>query len=75
MRDYIDFYSEKKFCGRCGRYVRYLVSLTRSYCAVCGEPVNLFSKEDWRKFRRPIFFQKKKSSFLEPVKARPRVQG
>ncbi|HKE01460.1 MAG TPA: hypothetical protein VKE69_10655 [Planctomycetota bacterium] len=67
MSDYLDFYSEKKYCRRCGRYVRYLVSLSRSYCALCGESVNLFSKEDWQKFRRRSLPNKKKSSFLSPI--------
>ena len=73
MSDYLDFYSEKKFCRRCGRYVR---SLSRSYCALCGEAVNLFSKEDWQKFRRRTLPNKKKSSFLAPIskKGRPAAE-
>lgn len=54
MVDHLDFYSEKKYCAHCQDYVPYLASLARSYCASCGEPVNLFSKEDWQKFRRRI---------------------
>ena len=68
MADQLDFYSEKKYCRHCDRYVRYLVSLNRSYCVVCGEGVNLFSKEDWKKFRRnpPTAATPKKTSFLSP---------
>ena len=54
MVEHLDFYSEKKYCSGCQDYVPYLASLARSYCAKCGQPVNLFSKEDWLKFRRRI---------------------
>jgi hypothetical protein len=73
MHDYLDFYSEKKYCRRCDRYVRYLVSLTRSFCVSCGEPVNLFSKEDWKKFRRREGGPGKKSSFMTPIGRKPRT--
>ena len=74
MADFLDFYSEKKFCRHCDRYVRYLVSLTHSYCVACGEPVNLFSREDWRRFRRPSL-PAKKSSFLAPITRKQKHSG
>jgi hypothetical protein len=52
MAEYLDFYNEKKFCAHCCQYVPYLASIQRSYCALCGNTVNLFSREDWSKFRR-----------------------
>ncbi|MBL8695671.1 MAG: hypothetical protein JNJ88_16385 [Planctomycetes bacterium] len=52
MADRLDFYNEHKYCPSCREYVRFLASLNRSYCAQCGEVVNLFSKDDWKKFRR-----------------------
>jgi predicted amidophosphoribosyltransferase len=66
MVDHLDFYTEKKYCPRCHDYVPYLASLTRSFCAMCGQPVNLFSKEDWQKFRRrdAKTANAKKTSFL-----------
>jgi predicted amidophosphoribosyltransferase len=65
MVDQFDFYAEKKFCARCRDYVPYLASLSRSYCAVCGNPVNLFSKEDWQSFRKRIAKpEAKKTTFL-----------
>ncbi|MFN0206762.1 MAG: hypothetical protein ACKVS6_10680 [Planctomycetota bacterium] len=51
MAEFLDFYSEKKFCTTCRQYVPYLASIQRSYCALCGQPVNLFSREDWQKFK------------------------
>jgi ribosomal protein L37E len=66
MVEPLDFYAEKKYCSHCQDYVPYLASLARSYCASCGHPVNLFSKEDWQKFRRRIAkpMTGRKSSFL-----------
>jgi DNA-directed RNA polymerase subunit RPC12/RpoP len=52
--EHIDYYSEKKWCGQCGRYVRYLMSVQHSFCAECGSKVGLFSKEDWKKFNEDV---------------------
>ncbi len=75
MADYLDFYTEKKHCRHCQRYVPFLTSLNRSYCAVCGEVVNLFSKEDWKKFRRQnaAAATPKKKSFLHPTGKKKRA--
>lgn len=73
MVDHLDFYTEKKYCPRCRKYVPYLASLARSFCAKCGQPVNLFSKEDWQKFRRHSMKPApKKTSFLTPIAKRHR---
>ena len=45
-----DFYQEKKWCGSCNTYVRYLMSVNQSYCAECGTAVKLFNKEDALRF-------------------------
>ncbi len=45
-----DYYLEKKWCDKCGDYVRYLMSVNRSFCTHCGCEVRLFSKEDSRRF-------------------------
>ena len=50
--EHIDYYSEKKWCGQCSRYVRYLMSVQHSFCADCGGKVGLFSKEDWQEVQR-----------------------
>ncbi|MEZ5989779.1 MAG: hypothetical protein R3F30_11780 [Planctomycetota bacterium] len=46
----IDFYNEKKFCEKCGDYVRFLMSVDHSFCVHCGTKVRLFSKEDLKSF-------------------------
>ena len=48
----MNFYSEKKYCGRCKRYVRYLMSVESSYCVHCDGKVQLFSKSDLKKFHK-----------------------
>ena len=52
MVDSIDFYGEKKWCRKCGKNVRYLMSISHSYCVQCGSVVTLFSKDAWRKFNK-----------------------
>ena len=54
MVDSIDFYGEKKWCRKCGKNVRYLMSISHSYCVQCGSVVTLFSKDAWRKFNKQI---------------------
>lgn len=49
-----DYYSERKWCRRCGRNVRYLMSVHHSYCFYCGGVVTLFSKDQWRRFNRQL---------------------
>ncbi len=49
-----DFYNDRKFCAHCNRYVPYLMSLERSYCADCGQEVRLFSESDWKHFHAKI---------------------
>jgi len=58
----MDFYSEKKWCDKCGRYVNYLMSVQHSYCIECGEIVTLFSKEDAEKFHQVVEKNKYKAS-------------
>ena len=48
--DHQDFYHEKKWCGQCNTYVRYLMSVNHSYCVDCGTQVKLFNKEDALRF-------------------------
>ncbi|MBI3820192.1 MAG: hypothetical protein HY286_15970 [Planctomycetes bacterium] len=69
MSEYLDFYAEKKFCANCHQYVPYLASMSRSYCAICGQQVNLFSKEDWQKFRRGSVKTQKKTTFIVSKKS------
>ena len=54
MAETIDYYGEKKWCRRCGRNVRYLMSVHHSYCAHCGSVVTLFSKDQWRRFNKHL---------------------
>ncbi|NUQ48591.1 MAG: hypothetical protein HUU27_01530 [Phycisphaerae bacterium] len=63
-----DFYSDRKFCAHCNRYVPYLMSVDRSYCAECGKEVRLFSKEDWSSFHQNVQDRK-------PKGGRPRKAG
>ncbi len=52
--DQPDFYSDKKFCDRCGTYRAYLQSLEHSYCVECGTEVRLFSEQDWEAFHSSL---------------------
>ncbi|MBK8979277.1 MAG: hypothetical protein IPM29_25550 [Planctomycetes bacterium] len=56
--DIRDYYGETKWCDHCREYVHFLMSVNRSYCVHCGNPVRLFSKEDSRRFNADV--QKKK---------------
>lgn len=49
-----DYYNEKKFCDKCQTYVRFLMSVNRSFCAECGTPVRLFNKEDTKRFSETV---------------------
>ena len=49
-----DFYNDRKFCERCQTYVSYLQSTDHSYCVQCGNPVRLFSTEDWSAFHEEL---------------------
>jgi len=48
------YYEEVKWCTRCRKYVRYLLSLKGSYCVDCGSEVCLFSKKDLQEFKRAL---------------------
>jgi hypothetical protein len=48
------FYEELKWCKKCGKYVRYLLSLNGSYCVECGAEVCLFNKRDLKDFKRAL---------------------
>ena len=61
------FYSNRKWCPACDRYVAYLLSVTSSFCVECGGEVRLLSKVDWESFsesmnaRRPGPKRRKKT--------------
>ena len=62
--DQIDFYGEKKFCKKCSKYVRFLMSIYHSYCIDCGSIVSLFSTKDKKKlFAQPANAWKKSKAF------------
>ena len=48
--EHLNYYDEQKYCPKCDDYVRYLQSLTASYCVECGGKVSLFSRKDRKKF-------------------------
>ncbi len=60
--DKMDFYTEKKWCPRCRKYVFYLMSVKHSYCVECGEPVTIFSEEEKEKFHKLVEKNKYKAS-------------
>jgi len=62
MSGKMDFYSEKKWCEKCGRYVHYLMSMQHSYCVECGEIVTIFNKEDAEEFHKLVEKNKFKAS-------------
>lgn len=49
-----DFYSDRKYCDHCNKYVSYLMSVDCSFCVECGEKVHLFSKTDWTEFNNSL---------------------
>jgi hypothetical protein len=49
-----NFYSDKKYCDCCDKYVSYLMSVECSFCVECGNEVHLFSKEDWQSFHQNL---------------------
>lgn len=52
----MDFYNERKWCKKCKKYVRFLMSDTYSYCIHCDHKVYLFNHSDMIKFKKsPIF--------------------
>lgn len=59
----IDFYGEKKYCRKCEKYVRFLMSIYHSYCIECGAVVQLFSSQDKRKFMKDPEDAKKSKAF------------
>ncbi|HPF15197.1 MAG: hypothetical protein H6830_12730 [Planctomycetes bacterium] len=65
----IDFYNDTKFCPKCMRYVRYLMSIHTSYCTECGGEVRLFSKEDWEEFNHGVVPKRPKSGRSRKVEA------
>jgi hypothetical protein len=67
MMEPTDFYSDRKYCQGCATYVPYLQSLDRSYCAVCGCQVQLFSQADWTAFNESLKDKKPKGG------RRPRI--
>lgn len=54
MQQPIDYYNDRKFCPHCEDYRPYLMSVSKSYCAECGNEVRLFSKEDWVQFHEDL---------------------
>lgn len=54
MAETTDYYGDKKWCRRCRRNVRYLMSVNYSYCIHCGNVVTLFSEERRRRFNREL---------------------
>ncbi len=73
-----DFYSDRKYCDACNKYVSYLMSIDTSYCVECGGEVHLFSKDDWQNFnetlseRRPKGGRPRKNK--QPAQAKPQKQ-
>lgn len=45
------FHDEFKWCKRCRRRVRFLLSLTGSYCIHCGGEVFFFNDTDRQRLR------------------------
>jgi DNA-directed RNA polymerase subunit RPC12/RpoP len=50
--DHGDYYTDLKFCAKCGKYVPYLMGVEHSYCTECGGRVRLFSQQDGTRSRR-----------------------
>jgi hypothetical protein len=63
-----NFYSDRKYCDKCDKYVSYLMSVDTSYCVECGQAVHLFSTDDWQTFNESL--QERR-----PKGGRPRNKG
>lgn len=63
-----DFYSDRKHCEPCNKYVSYLMSIDKSFCVECGGEVRLFSKDDWMDFNEKLSERRPKGG--RPRKAR-----
>lgn len=46
-----EFDRERKWCGHCREYVRFLMSVNHSFCIECGGRVRLFNPADSRSFQ------------------------
>ena len=58
--EHADYYSDLKYCSKCGKYVPYLMGVEHSYCTECGSRVRLFSQRDWADFNENLTRQKPK---------------
>ena len=58
--DPLDYYSDRKYCSHCEKYVPYLMSVDHSFCAECGAEVRLFSERDWEAFNESMQARKPK---------------
>ena len=70
--EHIDYYSERKYCTHCEKYVPYLMSVDKSFCAECGGEVRLFSECDWRQFNESMAARKPKGGRPRKDKGRKR---
>jgi hypothetical protein len=63
------FYSDRKYCDHCNKYVSYLMSVDTSFCVECGNTVHLFSEGDWQSFNESLKDRRAKGG--RPRKNRP----
>ena len=49
-----EFYKEVKWCDSCSDYVRFLMSISHSYCIECGGRVRLFNPNDSATFQETL---------------------
>jgi len=49
-----DYDDDRRFCPRCGEYVRYLRSPRSSWCVECAGRTKLFSETDRLAFNRSL---------------------
>ncbi len=54
VTNHSEFYDEHKWCERCEKYVRFLMSVNHSYCVHCGGRVRLFSRADSAQFQDDV---------------------
>jgi len=70
--DHLDYYSDRKYCICCEKYVPYLMSVDQSFCAECGAEVRLFSERDWEAFNESMAARKPKGGRPRKDKGRKR---
>ena len=54
----MNYYDDVKWCPKCKRYVRYMMSLHTSFCVNCDSKVIIFNRKDMKRFHEvPVVYE------------------